>query len=66
MLNVRLTNQEARSALDVLDTVTAYTADELRDQFGWGKREVDAWAEATAKVRTALTQAVRPTTRAGR
>ncbi len=46
---------EARAVLDVLSSVTAYTRQELSDQFGWGQREVDAWADGLRKIDAAIT-----------
>jgi hypothetical protein len=43
--------REARAALSVLDTVSAYTAEELAEQFGWDDADVEAWAALCGKLR---------------
>lgn len=47
---IYLSDREARVAADVLQTVSAYTAEELAEHFGWDQADIDAWTSATRKV----------------
>jgi hypothetical protein len=44
-------SRQAKAALNVLDTVAAYSFEELVEQFEWTEEDVTAWAQICAKLR---------------
>jgi len=50
MMKIDLTKRELKVTADVMLTISAYTYEELQQQFGWTAADVDAWSSAHAKL----------------
>lgn len=60
MKAVELTAREAKVTAAVMLTISAYTAEECREHFGWTKADIEAWSTAHRKIDDAADAMARP------